>query len=422
MSWPASIFIAMLSGALGLVCAALISQLCVGWYRISSFEGGSGYFVVFTALLGGMAAFAIGLVVARLMAAGAAPGFIKVLGAALGAVLVIALVALAICRLFADLAPKLDGLALELEIEVRCPRGFAVPPLDEHGALAEVYLPGGRRLPTARLRLDQTRIVDGRLIVPATVPLTTSSSRKYLDVRFNKDHDLLFNLPLRSHPTAADREWSQWVESGWDAGKPEPPKEAKFHARYRVRTIEPPPPEPDPADVRAREFAALEPDAPLAAWLPFLFESPADDRTRVVLQRIEERQVELAALIRSGDAMMREYALQATKYPAKPTPEVTEAVLAEGRGIAAEIRKFNALPADDPRFNDVPLELRTRFNNWKQAWWTIHQRLGVDGRPPVREIHDLAAIRARGTAMAEIEVNARVILEALDKSAAEKKP
>ncbi|MBK8741351.1 MAG: hypothetical protein IPM02_18375 [Betaproteobacteria bacterium] len=156
--------------------------------------------------------------------------------------MVIALVALAICRLFADLAPKLDGLALELEIEVRCPQGFAVPPLDEHGALAEVYLPGGRRLPTARLRLDETRIVDGRLIVPATVPLTTSSSRKYLDVRFNKDHDLLFNLPLRSHPTAADREWSQWVESGWDAGKPEPPKEAKFHARYRRVTSEPPPP------------------------------------------------------------------------------------------------------------------------------------------------------------------------------------
>ena len=173
MSWPVSIYIAILSGALGLVCAALISQLCVGWYRISSFEGGSGYFVVFTALLGGMAAFAIGLVVARLMAAGAAPGFIKVLGAALGAVLVIALVALAICRLFADLAPKLDGLALELEIEVRCPRGFAVPPLDEHGALAGVYLPGGRRLPTARLRVDETRILDGRLIVPATVPLTT---------------------------------------------------------------------------------------------------------------------------------------------------------------------------------------------------------------------------------------------------------
>ncbi|MBK9608546.1 MAG: hypothetical protein IPO58_19710 [Betaproteobacteria bacterium] len=340
----------------------------------------------------------------------------------MGAVLVIALVALAICRLFADLAPKLDGRELELEIEVRCPQGFAVPPLDEHGALAGVYLPGGRRLPTARLRLDETRTVDGRLIVPATVPLTTSSSRKYLDVRFNKDHDLLFNLPLRSHPTAADREWSQWVESGWDAGKPEPPKEAKFHARYRVRTIEPPPPEPDPEDVRAKEFAALKPDAPLAAWLPFLFESPADDRTKVVLQRVEERQVELAALIRSGNATMREYALQATKYPAKPAPEVTEAVLAEGRDIAAGIREFNALPEDDPRFNDVPLDLRTRFNNWKQAWWTIHQRLGVDGRPPVREIHDLATIRARGTAMAEIEVNARVILEALDKSAAEKQP
>ena len=47
-----------------------------------------------------------------------------------------------------------------------------------------------------------------------------------------------------------------WIESGWDAGKPQPAKEAKFNVRYRVRTIEPKPPPPDPAEVRAKEFAA----------------------------------------------------------------------------------------------------------------------------------------------------------------------
>jgi hypothetical protein len=333
---------------------------------------------------------------------------------------VIALVALGLCRLCADLAPTMDGRALELEIEVRCPKGFQVPKPDDYGATAEVYLPSGRRLPSSRLRLDEIKTVDSQRIVPATVPLTTSSSRKYLSVRFNKDHGLIFNLPLRSHPNATDREWSRWVESAWDAGKPEPPKEVKFNARYRVRTVEPPPPEPDPEEVRAREFAALKPDAPLAAWLPFLFESPADDRSKIVIQRIEERPVELATHIRSTNATMREYALRATAYPAKPAPEVTEAVLAEGRDIAAGIRNFNAMKEDDPRFHDVLLDLRTRFNYWKQAWWVLSQRLGVDGRPPVQEIHDLATVRARGTAMDEIEVNARVILEALNTSAAEK--
>lgn len=422
MSWPASILISVLSGALGLVCAGLIAQLCTGWYRISSFEGGAGYFVVFTALLGGLAALVIGLVVSRLMAAGAEPGFFKGLGAALGAVLVIALAALALCRLCADLTPTMHGKELELEIEVRCPKGFQVSPLDEYGAVAGVYLPGGRRLPTATLRLDATQTVDGQLVIPATVPLTMSSSRKFLNVRFSKDHQLLFNLPLRSRPTGADLDWSQWVESGWDADKQQPPKAARFHARYRVRMIKPPPPEPDPVDERAQDFAALDADAPLEAWLPFLFESPNAERTQVVIEHINTQQAELAQLIRSTDETMREYALEATKYPATPAPEVIEAVLAEGRAIADGIRQFNTLPEDDPRFHDVLLDLRTRFNVWKQAWWGLSQRLRVDGRPPVQEIHNLATVRARGTAMDEIEINARVILEALNKSALEKKP
>lgn len=422
MSWPASILISVLSGILGVVCAGLIAQLCTGWYRISSFEGGAGYFVIFTALLGGLAAVVIGLIVAWLMPAGAESAFFKGLGAASGAVLVIALVALVICRLCADLAPTLDGKELELEIEVRCPKGFQIPSPDEYGAVAGVYLPGGRRLPTAKIRVDAAQTVDGQLVVSASVPLTTSSSRKFLDVRFNKDHDLLFSLPLRPRPIASDLEWSKWVEAAWDADGPRPLPEANFHARYRVRTIEPPPPEPNAEEVRAQDFAALDPDAPLKAWLPFLFEEPNAERTRVVVERINARQAELAQLIRSPDATLREYALEAAKYPPQPAPEVIEAVLAEGRAIADGIRTFNTMPEDDPRFHEVLLDLRTRFKIWKQAWWGLSQRLGLDGRPPVREIHDLATVRARGTAMDEIELNARVILEALDKSAAEEKP
>src|ERR1043165_2635932 len=157
MSWPASIFVGILSGVLGLVCTGGISMLCVEWYRITSREGAAGYFVVFNALLGGVLSVIIGLIAARMMAAGAEPGFLKELGVALGTILAIALVALALCRVCADLAPTMGGKDLEVEIEVRCPRGFKIPPSDYFGAMAEVYLSGGRRQPFGKLRLDDVK-------------------------------------------------------------------------------------------------------------------------------------------------------------------------------------------------------------------------------------------------------------------------
>src|SRR5512138_176683 len=59
MSWLASLAIALATAAGGLVLGGYLASLAVGWYRVSSFEGGSGYFVVVFALLG----FGVGLVV-----------------------------------------------------------------------------------------------------------------------------------------------------------------------------------------------------------------------------------------------------------------------------------------------------------------------------------------------------------------------
>lgn len=422
MTWLSTFSIALLSGVLGLVCAGIIAAFCADWFRISNFEGKAGFFMVAVAMLGGIAAFFVGPFVMRLITAGAAPGFFKQLIVACGAVLAIALGALAICRWFADVAPKMHGKSLVLEIEVRCPKTFTLPKVpDEYGSTSEVYLPRRARQPIANLRLDETKTVDGFLIVPTTVPLATSASQKYLGVRFDKNHSLTFGLPLRSHPRASDCEWSNWIESGWDAGKPEPAKEAKFNLRFRVATVEPPPPPLDPAVVRAQEFAALKPDATLEQLLPFLFEGPTPESTKVVVKAIEERQVELAKLVRSTNATTREHAMRAAEYPPKPAPELVEAVLAEGRDIAEGIRQFNTMEEDAPDFGDVQIRLRSRFNSWKQAWWLMHKRVGLDGRPPVQEIYDRALIRARGTSMDEIEVNARVILDALN-SVAEKKP
>ena len=143
-----------------------------------------------------------------------------------------------------------------------------------------------------------------------------------------------------------------------------------------------------------RGDAALTPASPLEEWLLFLFENPNDERTRAVLRAVSERQTELAKLIRSDDDMTRERALAAAKYPEQPVPELIEAVLAEGRDIAEGIRRFNAMKDDALDYGDVQIRLRGRFNDWKQAWWVLHQHAGLDGREPVREIHG----RRAGTA------------------------
>lgn len=424
MSWLSSFFVAALSGVLGLFVAGLVTAACIEWFNVSSREGASGYLLVAMALVGGLAAFLLGLVLSRVVAAQPEPGFLKALGFSSGAVVALGVVAVGIAWLSADFAPKIDGRNLELAIEVRAPRDFSLPQKpDEYGAYAAVRLPGTRRYqPPGNLDLEHARQEDGRWIVTAVVPLYTSASRKVMDVRFSKDTDLTFGLPLASHPGRNDLEWSKWVESGWAVGTAEPPPEKKFNLRYKVQLRTPPPPAADPKDAVAAAFAALTPDAPLEAWLPFLFNEPNAERTQAVTKAINERQAELPALIRSDDPKVRERALTAATYPAAPIPEVVEAVLAEGRAIAAEIRRCNGLNPKEAEFIDALVPLRSRFNDWKHAWWTLHQRLGVDGRPPVREIHELALKGARGSAMDEIEVNARVILEQLDKMAPRKSP
>jgi hypothetical protein len=59
--------------------------------------------------------------------------------------------------------------------------------------------------------------------------------------------------------------------------------------------------------------------------------------------------------------------------------------------------------------------LCARFITWRDAWWVIQSRLGIDGRPPLEDIHNLAAIRAHGTSLSDIEERARVMLDGMNK-------
>lgn len=102
MSWGPTLLIGFLTGLVGLFVAGLLAIACVDWYRVSNFEGASGFFVIGAALLGGMVSCLIGIIVARLLGGEVTPGFWKALAAAVGIVVGIGGAAMLIAYALAD--------------------------------------------------------------------------------------------------------------------------------------------------------------------------------------------------------------------------------------------------------------------------------------------------------------------------------
>ncbi len=413
MSWIASVFIAFLTGTLALFVAGFIGSLTARWFHISSFEGGAGYHALAIAILGGMAGVLLGFIISRFAGGPSALGFFKGLGFAWSAVLVIGAISTGISFLLADISPKIDGKYLDLEVEIKLPAadtnfvaGVTTNATLSLGSTVNHVQRASRK---SEVDLKEARQENGRWIIPGSVHIFTMRGKRSISLYFADKYVTGFIVPLPARPGKEFEQWSDWLprpkEGTWPETNPS--------YRFRVQPITPPPPPPAPEVVEAERFAALKPEAPLEMWLPFMTSDAPEERTKTIISHVEERQTELAGLIGSTNSAVREMALSAVPKLSKINPEVKDAVLAEGREIAEGVRKFNEMKSDDPKFWDVQIQLRSRFNYWKHAWWIVHKAFGLDGRPPVKEIYDLAVIRARETSMDEIEVNARVILEAL---------
>jgi hypothetical protein len=405
VSWLLSIVVGLASAVTGFVGAWIVAVLCVGWYRVSSFEGEAGYFVVLLALLGMVVGFAVGIGCARIAVRRGIAKFRQALALGVGATAGLVLLAGLVSRLFADLPPRIDGHDLELSIELRGPKGFVVPQPRDGGypPEAEVVVFDGRSQPTGELRLAEAKQVDGRWIVTATVPLDTSASQKFLRAYLNEDYNLLFPLPLRSHPDERDREWSAWVEAGWPADKPKPAPGASFTMRYRVELVEPPPPGPSAEEIAVRaaaqdeaKFQAVAPDAPIAQWLPYTRYGTSEPRLKTAIAHITSRASfveELSALMLSADPEVRVDALRVLEH-VEPPPAVFAAPVAEvGRLIAEAIRAFNqTTPEQDPAYAGAAA-VSVQFAAWMVAVRALQGKNGVDLTPQLRTILDLARSR-----------------------------
>ena len=243
MSWLSSLVIAFLTGILALFASGGVAALAVEWYRISSFEGGSGFFVVGMALVGGMAGTVIGLIASRVTAARPQPSFLKGLGTGVGVVLALLLVIAGVARTLADVPPEIDGDTLVLLVELRSPAGDATDlralPGQPHVRLAATapFSTTERVSEQGPLWLDDLRREEGRWIVPGAVEIFTARGKKVVDVGVGDKMWLGLLTPLAGSPSARDMEWSPWYPH---APEGQPPLPDQFTLRYRVvRTSDP---------------------------------------------------------------------------------------------------------------------------------------------------------------------------------------
>ena len=235
MSWILTLGVAALTAVFGLFAAGSVAALAVDWYRISSFEGGSGFFVVFMGLCGGAAGFLVGLIGSRVVAMRPKAGFLKALGVCIASLAAVIGVVGGTARLLADIPPEIDGETLTLLVEVRWPAAPSPAPAERKG-VGRVWLGramGGvmRRQEDGPLFVDLARQEEGRWIVPGAVPVFTSRGQRTLSVAFDTESLGGLIVPLPGHPTSAQRRWSDWMPHA-KAGLPALPD--GFTYRFKV--------------------------------------------------------------------------------------------------------------------------------------------------------------------------------------------
>jgi hypothetical protein len=410
MSWPLSILVALLTAALATVASGLVMIACVGWYRISGFEGKSGYAVGAAAILGGVAGLIIGLLTSRMIALPGGEGFLKGLGISCAIVLVVAGTTAWIARKLADVPPTIDGQELMLEVELMLPVDVKTKP----GGSGETYLEFGsvvnhvqRASRRGELRTPEARLEGGRWIVPGSVALFTERGMRTLGFQIDGAPVLGFMVPLPARPTHADEAWSEW---GPRPPAPNPPwPDSKPSYRFRVQRIEPPPPGPTQEEVDAAEaaqeqatFAAIAPDAPITVWLPYTRYGADEARLAAAVARIAARPAyvsELAALMVAEDAELASDALRVVEHLPQPPAALVAPVAEAGKRLAERMRRVNeTTPEQDPSYLWAA-DVSVRFSAWMEAVRALREKCGADLTPELGQILVLSRMRSDSRVM-----------------------
>ncbi len=231
MNWAVTLFSAVAGGLLGTVGMFAIGQACVKWYKITSFEGYSGYFVVGLALLGGIVGCVLSIVAARLGYAWIGTQWYSQLGSALAAVLLALALTYGYAYLGVDRVPELDGQPIMVRWEIRlpaegtdkyAPTGDPSEWLDDQWQLQLVsvvnHQPRGSE--QATFHRESVRYEDGQCILATSVPLFTSRGEFCVNLSLGaRDDGFWPGLRYSSHPNSF--QWSPWQRTNKGLKQPD---------------------------------------------------------------------------------------------------------------------------------------------------------------------------------------------------------
>lgn len=411
MHWIYSFLVSLPIAGLGLLGGGLIGNACVRWYRVSSFEGGSGYFVIGLALLGALVGLVTGLVTAGLLAPQNGAGYLKMFGAAVGVLGVLAAVITGLCWSLADIPPEMDGRPLTLEVELRLPIGVTHPPAQGTGVSSmELYSlvnHTGRKHESGTLRPKDARRENGRWIVPGEVALFTMRGKRSLSFKLNGEDLIGFLVPLPARPGREFLEWSDW---GPRPPAPNPPwPDTKPSYRFRVQKIAEPPPGPTAEEIQARhaaeqqaEFDAMKADGPLASWFPYTWDASRPDRRAIAIAKMTAKPnfwAEMQELIFGQDSELAAEALWLIEHLPTPSPAWIEPVTRFGQDIAQRIRTVNATTVEQDPAYEGAADVSIRFSAWMVAVRTLREKANGDFTPELKTILELSRVRPESRAM-----------------------
>jgi hypothetical protein len=410
MNWLGTIGIGFLTAIIGLFGVGSLGALCVDWYRISGREAGSAYFVILLGLLGGLAGLAIGIIGARIVSAGGGPSFLKALGVTTGSVVGLLMIATFICWLAADLDTTIGGKPVQLHAELRCPPGFVIPDeATDADWYAHIDTRTRRHTSRAALRPEEARRENGRLVIPMTLPLSTSVREKLLYIHLAGNVQLF--VPAFSSKLGKQFFlWSDWQDGGWEPGKPRPEPAERFNLRFRLNVVQPP---DSSAEIGAKKVAAecaalegLTTDSPLGDLLKCTHCAHTEDCRRAagaLLARRPRLITEMSAQMISSDREAAINALRAVAYIRPLPPGLAKPVSLLGERVIAEIETFNAAhtAAVQSYYNGAD-SASSLFSAWHEAHRALHEVAGVDGIPQLEKIRDLSLRRGDSHVMKDI--------------------
>ena len=241
MSWPAALLIGVVSAIYGTALAAAVADYAMEAHNVSNFEGARGFGVAFVFMpLGFLSGLVAGTVVGRLWKGRRPgfPGFALRQGVALAVVTALICATGGISLLTIDRPPLIDGHALNLEYEVRLPRGAQVPEDLAASDLRTSLFASESDNQYADVAFDRVRREDDRLIIPASVQLRSKSPTRMVLFGFDFEASQVFDLKLRGVPRSEDTAWTDWITAKRDVKAVEIPEAKRYEVRYRVVIVE----------------------------------------------------------------------------------------------------------------------------------------------------------------------------------------